>query len=68
MENYCAFSKNNTCLKWIDYQITRNELEEADNLCHGNYIEIQRKAAYIEHLQSILDMHQIPYPDEYEIY
>ena len=43
MENYCAFSKNHTCLKWLDYVITRQELEEADSLCHGNYIEIQRK-------------------------
>lgn len=29
MENYCAFSKNHTCLKWLDYVITRQELEEA---------------------------------------
>ena len=40
MENYCAFSKNHTCLKWLDYVITRQELEEADSLCHGNWIEI----------------------------
>lgn len=32
MENYCAFSKNHTCLKWLDYVITRQELEEADSL------------------------------------
>ena len=43
MENYCAFCKNHTCLKWLDYVITRQELEEADSLCHGNWIEIQRK-------------------------
>ena len=30
MENYCAFSKNHACLKWLDYVITRQELEEAD--------------------------------------
>ena len=47
MENYCAFSKNHTCLKWLDYVITRQELEEADSLCHGNWIEIQRKNQYI---------------------
>ena len=23
MENYCAISKNHTCLKWLDYVITR---------------------------------------------
>ena len=41
MENYCAFSKNHKCLKWADYQLTKHELEEADSLCHGNWIEIQ---------------------------
>ena len=50
MENYCAFSKNHTCLKWLDYVITRQELEEADSLCHGNWIEIQRKNQYIQPL------------------
>ena len=68
MENYCAFSKNKTCIKWIDYQITRQELEEADSLCHGNYIEIQRKSKYISHLQSLLDDNGISYPDEFELY
>ena len=42
MENYCAFSKNHKCLKWMDYKLTRTELEEADSLCHENWIEIQR--------------------------
>ena len=50
MENYCAFSKNHTCLKWLDYIITHQELEEADSLCHGNWIEIQRKNQYIQPL------------------
>ena len=38
MENYCAFSKNHTCLKWLDYIITRQELEEADSLCKRKII------------------------------
>ena len=42
MIDYCAFSKNHKCLKWMDYELTRHELEEADALCHGNWIEIQR--------------------------
>ena len=52
MENYCAISKNHTCLKWLDYVITRQELEEADSLCHGNWIEIQRKNQYIQTLST----------------
>lgn len=65
MNNYCAFSKDHTCLKWMDYEITRQELEEADELCHGNWIEIQRKYEYIQTLQSILDENNIPYPSEF---
>jgi hypothetical protein len=36
MENYCAFSKEHKCIKWMDYELTRHELEEADMLCHGD--------------------------------
>lgn len=42
MEDYCAFSKDHKCLKWEDYELTRHELEEADRLCHGNWIKIQK--------------------------
>ena len=43
MENYCAFSKDHKCILWLDYEITRQELEECHTLCHGNWIEIERK-------------------------
>ena len=42
MVDYCAFSKDHKCLKWEDYELTRLELEAADMLCHGNWIDIQR--------------------------
>ena len=42
MDEYCAFSKNHKCIKWEDYELTRHELEEADALCHSNWIEIQQ--------------------------
>ena len=64
MENYCAFSKNHKCIKWTDYEITRQELEEADELCHGNWIELQRKEEYIQLLQTLLDSNGISYPRE----
>lgn len=65
MNNYCAFSKDHKCFKWMDYELTRYELEEADELCHGNWIEIQRKDEYIAILQSILTEHGILFPEEY---
>ena len=63
MNDYCAFSKNHKCLKWTDYQITRHELEEADELCHGNWIEIQKLNDYIEVLTNLLKENGIDYPD-----
>lgn len=62
MDNYCAFSEDHKCLKWEDYELTRHELEEADNLCHGNWIEIQRLYDYIDELKRILDENDIEYP------
>ena len=63
MNDQCAFSKNHKCLKWTDYELTRYELEEADELCHCNQIEIQKLNDYIELLQSLLDKNEIEYPD-----
>ena len=63
MNDYCAFSENHKCLKWLDYQLTLNELEDADELCHGNYIEIQRLYDYVNELKAILDSNNIDYPE-----
>ena len=49
MKNHCAFSKNHSCPLWTDYELTRYELEEANSLCHGNWIEIERQYKYIKH-------------------
>lgn len=64
MSDYCAFSKDHTCFNWIDYQLTRQELEEATDLCHGNWIEIEHLRDYIEVLQAILKEHGIEIPPE----
>ena len=63
MNDYCAFSENHKCLKWLDYQLTRHELEEADELCHGNCVEIYRLHDYINELKAILDRNNIDYPE-----
>ena len=62
MLDYCAFSKDHKCIKWEDYQIMLQEIEEADSLCHGNWIEIEKQYNYILGLQKILDEHGIDYP------
>ena len=65
MSNYCAFSKNHKCIQWTDYEITRYELEEANELCHGNWIEIQHLRNHIDRLQALLTEHGIEIPSEY---
>ena len=41
----------------MDYELTRFELEEADELCHGNWIEIQRLRKHIDLLEKLLREH-----------
>lgn len=65
MRDYCAFSKDHSCIKWLDYEITREQLEEADELCHGNWIEIQHMREYIDLLQATLRENGIEVPREY---
>ena len=65
MENYCAFSKNHKCLKWMDYELTRQELKEADELCHGNWIEIQRLTERIQMLETLLTEAGINVPNTF---
>ena len=43
MENYCAFSKNHACLKWLDYVITRQELEEADLVLCQDLVQVKMR-------------------------
>ena len=67
MDNYCAFSKDHKCILFTDYEVTRIELEECHTLCHGNWVEIERKYQYIQILKSLLSKNSIPFPEEYEI-
>ena len=64
MTDYCAFSKDHKCIKWADYELTRTELEEANELCHSNWIEIQHLWDYIELLQATLKENGIEVPLE----
>lgn len=65
MTDYCAFSKDHECIQWTDYEITRHELEEANELCHGNWIEIEHQREYIDLLQETLRQNGIDIPPEY---
>lgn len=65
MTDNCAFCEEHKCIKWMDYELTRQELKEADQLCHGNWIEIQHLREYIDLLQETLRRYEVDIPDEY---
>ncbi len=67
MDDYCAFSRDHKCIKFMDYQLTRLELEESDTLCHGNWIEIQCLRHYIDQLKEALIRAGVDIP-EYDCY
>lgn len=49
----------------MDYELARFELEEADALCHGNWIEIQRLYKKNDILETLLKNAGIEIPDTY---
>ena len=65
MNNYCAFSKDHYCIKWQDYVLTRLELEECDELCHGNWSEIESLQRQVLFLKKLLEENSIVLPDDY---
>ena len=65
MKNHCAFSKNHSCPLWTDYELTCYELEEANSLCHGNWIEIESLQRQVDFLKKLLEENSIVLPDDY---
>lgn len=64
MNTYCQYSNNQQCKIWTDYEVLRYEIEDAAELSHENWNELQRKEQYIQTLQKILDDFNIEYPAE----
>lgn len=48
MTNYCAFSIDHKCIKCLDYELIRHELEKSDELFHDNWIVIKHLRNYIK--------------------
>ena len=61
---FCKDHKCIKCIKWTD-ELLRYELEEANEVCHGNWMEIQHQREYIVQLQELLTRHGIAVPPEY---
>lgn len=65
MNDYCAFSKDHRCIKWLDYSLALQQLKEADELCHGNWIEIQDLHERVELLKRLLTESGIDFSPEF---
>ena len=65
MNNHCAFSKDHHCIKWQDYVLIRLEREECDELCPGNWIEIESLQRQVDFLKKLLKENSIVLPDDY---
>jgi len=65
MNDRCPFKNNGNCDGWMDYQIALWSLEDAEELSHGNCIEIQHLRDRIDLLEDILKKAGINIPPEY---
>lgn len=65
MNDRCPFENNSNCNVWLEYQIALWSLEEAEELSHGNWIEIQHLRSRIDLLEEILKNAGINVPPEY---
>jgi len=65
MNDQCPFKNNGNCDVWLDYQIALWSLEEAEELSHGNWIEIQHLRNRIDLLEEILKNAGIDVPPGY---
>jgi len=54
MNDQYPFKNNSNCDVWLDYQIALWSLEEAEELSHGNWIEIQHLRNRIDLLEELL--------------
>jgi len=54
MNKTCPFKDNYYCDIWLDYDITRDELEQANELLHSNWKEITYLYDRIDRLEKYI--------------
>lgn len=64
MRKKCQYETSRYCDIWIDYQVALNSLEEASELAHLNWIEIQNQYDRINQLEKYIRDHGLPLPEE----
>ena len=64
MREKCPSSANRYCDIWIDYQVAQIALEEASELSHQNWIEIQQLYDRVCQLEKYIRDQGLPLPEE----
>ena len=64
MSKMCPFIHRHVCDIWTDYSISRFELDEAEELCHSNWLEIMALRDRIDLLESALKEAGLPIPQD----
>ena len=64
MYEKCRCNKNCYCEVWIDYQVALNSLQEAEELAHQNWLEIQHLYDRVSQLESFIRKQGLSLPEK----
>ena len=64
MRKECLCNNHRYCDVWTDYQVALYSLEEAAELSHENWIEIQSLYDRIHQLEAYIRSHELQLPEE----
>lgn len=64
MRRPCQCDKNHYCDIWMDYQVSLHSLQEAEELSHQNWREIQRLHDRVCQLEAFIQAEGLPLPEE----
>lgn len=64
MHRQCQCDKNHSCDIWMDYQISLHSLQEAEELSHQNWLEIQHLRDRICQLETFIRTEGLPLPEK----
>jgi len=66
MGKECLWNNGRHCDIWADYQVALYSLEEAEELAHENWVEIQTLYDRLHQLETYISSQGLPLPEESE--
>lgn len=64
MHRRCQCDKKHYCDVWMDYQVSLHSLQEAEEVSHQNWLEIQHLHDRICQLETLIRADGLPLPEE----